>query len=43
MATSIIADAWTFGSKDEVPFRLIKGEIPEGSRPQPALVTSGAR
>ena len=26
MATSIIADARTFGSKDDVLFRLIKGE-----------------
>ncbi len=26
MATSIIADAWTFGSKDDVRFRLIKGK-----------------
>ena len=33
MATSVIDDAWTFGSDDEVLFRLIKGEIPEQTMP----------
>ena len=33
MATSVIDDAWTFGSNDEVLFRLIKGEIPEQTMP----------
>ncbi len=33
MATSVIDDSWTFGSDDEVLFRLIKGEIPEQTMP----------
>ena len=33
MATSVIDDAWAFGSDDEVLFRLIKGEIPEQTMP----------
>ena len=33
MATSVIDDAWTFGSDDAVLFRLIKGEIPEQTMP----------
>ena len=33
MATSVIDDAWVFGSDDEVLFRLIKGEIPEQTMP----------
>ena len=33
MATSVIDDAWTFGSDDEVLFRLIKGEVPEQTMP----------
>ena len=33
MATSVIDDAWTFGSDDEVLFRLIKGEIPGQTMP----------
>ena len=33
MATSVIDDVWTFGSDDEVLFRLIKGEIPEQTMP----------
>ena len=33
MATSVIDDAWTFGSADEVLYRLIKGEIPEQTMP----------
>ena len=33
MATSVIDDAWTFGSDDDVLFRLIKGEIPEQTMP----------
>ena len=33
MATSVIDDAWTFGSNDEVLFRLIKGEIPDQTMP----------
>ena len=33
MATSVIDDAWTFGSDDEVLFRLVKGEIPEQTMP----------
>ena len=33
MATSVIDDAWSFGSDDEVLFRLIKGEIPEQTMP----------
>ena len=33
MATSVIDDAWTFGSDDEVLFRLIKGEIPDQTMP----------
>ncbi len=33
MATSVIDDAWTFGSHDEVLFRLIKGEIPDQTMP----------
>ena len=33
MATSVIDDAWTFGSDDEMLFRLIKGEIPEQTMP----------
>ena len=33
MATSVIDDAWTFGSDDEVLYRLIKGEIPEQTMP----------
>ena len=33
MATSVIDDAWTFGSDDEVLFRLIKGELPEQTMP----------
>ena len=33
MATSVIDDAWTFGSDDEVLFQLIKGEIPEQTMP----------
>jgi len=33
MATSVIDDAWTFGSDDEVLFRLIKGEIREQTMP----------
>ena len=34
MATSVIDDAWTFGSDDEVLYRLIKGEIPEQTMPK---------
>ena len=33
MATSVIDEAWTFGSDDEVLFRLIKGEVPEQTMP----------
>ena len=33
MATSVIDDAWVFGSDDEVLFRLIKGEMPEQTMP----------
>ena len=33
MATSVIDGAWTFGSDDEVLFRLIKGEIPGQTMP----------
>ena len=33
MATSVIDGAWTFGSDDEVLFRLIKGEISEQTMP----------
>jgi mxaJ protein len=33
MATSVIDDAWTFGSDDDVLFRLVKGEIPEQTMP----------
>jgi mono/diheme cytochrome c family protein len=33
MATSVIDDAWAFGSDDDVLFRLIKGEIPEQTMP----------
>ena len=33
MATSVIDDVWTFGSDDDVLFRLIKGEIPEQTMP----------
>ena len=33
MATSVIDDAWTFGSDDDVLFQLIKGEIPEQTMP----------
>ena len=33
MATSVIDDAWTFGSDDDVLFRLIKGEVPEQTMP----------
>ena len=33
MATSVIDGAWTFGSDDEVLFRLIKGGIPEQTMP----------
>ena len=33
MATSVIDDAWTFGSNDAVLFRLIKGEIPDQTMP----------
>ena len=33
MATSVIDDAWTFGSNDEMLFNLIKGEIPEQTMP----------
>ncbi len=33
MATSVIDDIWTFGSDDEVLFRLIKGEIPDQTMP----------
>ena len=33
MATSVIDDAWTFGSDDEVLYRLIKGEVPEQTMP----------
>ncbi len=33
MATSVIDDAWVFGSDDDVLFRLIKGEIPEQTMP----------
>ena len=33
MATSVIDDAWTFGSDDEVLFRLIKGEVPDQTMP----------
>ena len=33
MATSVIDDAWTFGSDDGVLFWLIKGEIPEQTMP----------
>ncbi len=34
MATSVIDEAWTFGSDDEVLYRLIKGEIPEQTMPK---------
>ena len=33
MATSVIDDAWTFGSDDDVLFKLVKGEIPEQTMP----------
>ena len=33
MATSVIDGAWTFGSDDEVLFRLVKGEVPEQTMP----------
>ena len=33
MATSVIDEAWTFGSDDEALFRLIKGEVPEQTMP----------
>ncbi len=33
MATSVIDDAWAFGSDDDVLFRLIKGEIAEQTMP----------
>ena len=33
MATSVIDDDWTFGSDDDVLFRLIRGEIPEQTMP----------
>ncbi|MCY4506853.1 MAG: quinoprotein dehydrogenase-associated putative ABC transporter substrate-binding protein [Acidobacteria bacterium] len=33
MATSVIDEAWTFGSDDEVLFRLIKGEVPAQTMP----------
>ena len=33
MATSVIDDAWVFGSDDEVLFRLIKGEMPDQTMP----------
>ena len=33
MATSVIDDVWTFGSDDEVLFRLVKGEVPEQTMP----------
>ncbi len=33
MATSVIDDAWTFGSDDEALFRLIKGEMPDQTMP----------
>ena len=41
MATSVIDDAWTFGSDDEVLFRLIKGEIPEQTMPTVYSVLDG--
>ena len=33
MATSVIDDAWVFGSDDEALFRLIKGEMPDQTMP----------
>jgi len=33
MATSLIDDAWKFGSDDETLFKLIKGQIPEQTMP----------
>ena len=33
MATSLIDDGWTFGSDDEMLFKLIKGEIPDQTMP----------
>ena len=33
MATSVIDDAWEFGSDDAVLFKLIKGEIPDQTMP----------
>ena len=33
MAASVIDESWTFGSDDEVLFRLIKGQIPDQTMP----------
>ena len=33
MASSVIDESWTFGSDDDVLFKLIKGEIPEQTMP----------